>query len=135
MNKFKLVLLIWSFVLMIATLFFWTLFLPPLSELEGENALAQMVVFVPSIIAYPILFPIIWPLEIFYLFTTKHWSYMYLLFLLLSLITPILLLVIHFIIATPHTFPTSLHLFKYIDRVNDTDLLYKFKKMRLSISK
>ena len=67
MNKFKLVLLIWSFLLMIATLFFWTLFLPPLSELEGENALAQMVVFVPSIIAYPVLFPIIWLLEIFYL--------------------------------------------------------------------
>ena len=100
MNKFKLVLLIWSFVLMIATLFFWTLFLPPLSELESENALAQMVVFVPFIIAYPILFLIIWLLEIFYLFTTKHWSYMDLLFLLLSLITPILLLVIHFIIAT-----------------------------------
>ena len=54
MNKFKLVLLICSFLLMIATLFFWTLFLPPLSELEGENALAQMVVFVPSIIAYPV---------------------------------------------------------------------------------
>ena len=53
------------FLLMIATLFFWTLFLPPLSELEGENALAQMVVFVPSIIAYPVLFPIIWLLEIF----------------------------------------------------------------------
>lgn len=59
-----------------------------------------MVVFVPSIIAYPILFSIIWLLEIFYLFTTKHWSYMDLLFLLLSLVTPILLLVIHFIIAT-----------------------------------
>lgn len=72
MNKFKLVLLIWSFVLMIATLFFWTLFLPPLFELESENALAQMVVFLSSIIAYPILFPIIWLLEIFYLFTTKH---------------------------------------------------------------
>ena len=100
MNKFKLVLLICSFLLMIATLFFWTLFLPPLSELESENALAQMVVFVPFIIAYPILFLIIWLLEIFYLFTTKHWSYMDLLFLLLSLITPILLLVIHFIIAT-----------------------------------
>ena len=56
------------FLLMIATLFFWTLFLPPLSELEGENALAQMVVFVPSIIAYPVLFPIIWLLEIFFIF-------------------------------------------------------------------
>ena len=111
---------------MIATLFFWTLFLPPLSELEGENALAQMVVFVPSIIAYPVLFPIIWLLEIFYLFTTKHWSYMDLLFLLLSLVTPILLLVVHFIIATS-PIPTSLHLFKYIDHVNDTGLLYKFK--------
>ena len=33
-------------------------------------------------------------------FTTKHWSYMDLLFLLLSLVTPILLLVVHFIIAT-----------------------------------
>ncbi|RIO62740.1 hypothetical protein BUZ34_08195, partial [Staphylococcus haemolyticus] len=56
--------------------------------------------FVPSIIAYPVLFPIIWLLEIFYLFTTKHWSYMDLLFLLLSLVTPIFLLVIYFIIAT-----------------------------------
>ena len=64
MNKFKLVLLICfftndcNFVLL-------DIISAPLSELEGENALAQMVVFVPSIIAYPVLFPIIWLLEIF----------------------------------------------------------------------
>ena len=87
------------FLLMIATLFFWTLFLPPLSELEGENALAQMVVFVPSIIAYPV-FSDYMAFRNLLSFTTKHWSYMDLLFLLLSLVTPILLLVVHFIIAT-----------------------------------
>ena len=55
MNKFKCSSYM-LFLLMIATLFFWTLFLPPLSELEGENALAQMVVLsvyncVPSFIS------------------------------------------------------------------------------------
>ena len=119
---------------MIATLFFWTLFLPPLSELEGENALAQMVVFVPSIIAYPVLFPIIWLLEIFIFYNETLVLYG-LAILLLSLVTPILLLVVHFIIATSPIPFLLLYIYLSILTMLMTLVSYINLKMRLSISK
>ena len=122
------------FLLMIATLFFWTLFLPPLSELEGENALAQMVVFVPSIIAYPVLFPIIWLLEIFYLLQ-RNTGLIWTCYFLLSLVTPILLLVVHFIIATSPIPFLLLYIYLSILTMLMTLVSYINLKMRLSISK
>lgn len=101
MRKTKLTFLVCSALLLAATLYFWTLFMPPLSELEGANTMAQLIVFVPTLITYPIIFPLIWLLQIRYFSHWKNNSIFDYAFLLSSLVIPIIIAVIYYTIGIP----------------------------------
>lgn len=101
MRKLKQWILICSTILMLATLFFWTLFIPPLSELEGAESMGQLVVFVPSMILFPVILPLIWILEIFCLFKLKQRKVKNYFFMVLSCAVPIVLSIIYFTIRIP----------------------------------
>lgn len=101
MRKLKQWILICSTILMLATLFFWTLFIPPLSELEGAESMGQLVVFVPSMILFPIILPLIWILEIIYLFKLKQRKVKDFIFMIFSCALPICLGIVYFTIGIP----------------------------------
>ncbi|PCF89799.1 hypothetical protein [Staphylococcus intermedius] len=101
MKALKVWMLICSTIIMLATLFFWTLFIPLLSDLEGAESMAQLVVFVPAMILFPIVFPLLWILETIYLFKLKQRKVYHYFFMILSCVVPILIGIIFYTMGMP----------------------------------
>lgn len=101
MKQLKVWIVICSIVLMLSILYFWTLFVPPLSELEGAESMAQVIVFVPAMIFIPIVLPITWILETIYFSKLNKLKVSHYLFIVLSFVIPILLGIVYFTKGIP----------------------------------